>query len=106
MPDNDSRNHLFKQYTAPLKKDKTLKIEELSKLVQGYSASDIKDICQAAQLRVVNELFESGKAMDSDSNPRPISMNDFKEIIKIRKPTVSIDMLRAYMRWSEQFKAL
>jgi hypothetical protein len=44
--------------------------------------------------------------MDSDSNPRPISMNDFKEIIKIRKPTVSIDMLRAYMRWSEQFKAL
>lgn len=106
LPDNDSRNHLFKQYTTPLKKDKTLKIDELSKLVQGYSASDIKDICQAAQLRVVNELFESGKAMDSESNPRPISMSDFKEIIKIRKPTVSIDMLRAYMRWSDQFKAL
>jgi SpoVK/Ycf46/Vps4 family AAA+-type ATPase len=106
LPDNDSRNYLFKQYTALLKKDKTLKIEELSKLVQGYSASDIKDICQAAQLRVVNELFESGKAMESESNPRPISMNDFKEIIKIRKSTISIDMIRAYMRWSEQFKAL
>src|SRR5688572_2134346 len=106
LPDNDSRNNLFKQYTSPLKKDKTLKIEELSKLVQGYSASDIKDICQAAQLRVVNELFESGKAMESESNPRPISMNDFKEIIKIRKPTVTIEMIRAYMRWSEQFKAL
>ena len=106
LPDNDSRNHLFKQYTTPLKKDKTLKIDELSKLVQGYSASDIKDICQAVQLRVVNELFESGKAMDSESNPRLISMSDFKEIIKIRKPTVSIDMLRAYMRWSDQFKAL
>jgi SpoVK/Ycf46/Vps4 family AAA+-type ATPase len=83
-----------------------LKIEELSKLVQGYSASDIKDICQAVQLRVVNELFESGKAMEAQSNPRFISMNDFKEIIKIRKPSVSIDMIRAYMRWSEQFKAL
>jgi SpoVK/Ycf46/Vps4 family AAA+-type ATPase len=106
LPDNDSRNHLFKQYTTPLKKDKTLKIEELSKLVQGYSASDIKDICQAVQLRVVNELFESGKAMEAESNPRPISMNDFKEIVKIRKPTISIDMIRAYMRWSEQFKAL
>lgn len=106
LPDNDSRNNLFKQYTSPLKKDKTLKIDELSKLVQGYSASDIKDICQAAQLRVVNELFESGKAMESESNPRPISMNDFKEIIKMRKPTVTIDMIRAYMRWSEQFKAL
>ncbi|HEX5186069.1 MAG TPA: AAA family ATPase [Nitrososphaeraceae archaeon] len=106
LPDNDSRNHLFKQYTIPLKKDKTLKIEELSKLVQGYSASDIKDICQAVQLRVVNELFESGKAMEAKSNPRPISMNDFKEIIKIRKSTISIEMIRAYMRWSEQFKAL
>ncbi|MGE3859851.1 MAG: AAA family ATPase [Nitrososphaeraceae archaeon] len=106
LPDNDSRNHLFKQYTTPLKKDKTLKIEELSKLVQGYSASDIKDICQAVQLRVVNELFESGKAMEAESNPRPISMNDFKEIVKIRKPTISIDLIRAYMRWSEQFKAL
>ena len=106
LPDNDSRNYLFKQYTMPLKKDKTLKIEDLSKLVQGYSASDIKDICQAAQLRVVNELFESGKAMEAQSNPRSISMNDFKEIIKIRKPSVSIDMIRAYMRWSEQFKAL
>ena len=106
LPDNDSRNYLFKQYTMPLKKDKTLKIDELSKLVQGYSASDIKDICQAVQLRVVNELFESGKAMEAESNPRSISMNDFKEIIKIRKPSVSIDMIRAYMRWSEQFKAL
>lgn len=106
LPDNDSRNYLFKQYTMPLKKDKTLKIEDLSKLVQGYSASDIKDICQAVQLRVVNELFESGKAMEAQSNPRSISMNDFKEIIKIRKPSVSIDMIRAYMRWSEQFKAL
>ena len=106
LPDNDSRNYLFKQYTMPLKKDKTLKIEELTKLVQGYSASDIKDICQAAQLRVVNELFESGKAMEAASNPRSISMNDFREIIKLRKPSVSVDMIRAYMRWSEQFKAL
>jgi len=106
LPDNDSRNYLFRQYTMPLKKDKTLKIDELSKLAQGYSASDIKDICQAAQLRVVNELFESGKAMEAQSNPRSISMNDFKEIIKMRKPSVSIDMIRAYMKWSEQFKAL
>ncbi len=106
LPDNDSRNYLFRQYTIPLKKDKTLKIDELSKLVQGYSASDIKDICQAAQLRVVNELFESGKAMEEQSNPRSISMHDFKEIIKMRKPSVSIDMIRAYMKWSEQFKAL
>jgi SpoVK/Ycf46/Vps4 family AAA+-type ATPase len=106
LPDHESRNHLFKQYTEPLKKEKALRIEDLSKLVQGYSASDIKDICQAVQLRVVNELFESGKALEENSDPRPVSMYDFKEIIKIRKPSVSIDMIKAYMKWSDQFKAL
>jgi SpoVK/Ycf46/Vps4 family AAA+-type ATPase len=106
LPDIASRINLFNQYTAPLKKENTLKVEELARFSEGYSASDIKDICQSAQLRVVNELFESGKAMDVKANPRAILVSDFKEIFKIRKPSVSTDMIRAYMKWSDQFKAL
>jgi SpoVK/Ycf46/Vps4 family AAA+-type ATPase len=106
LPDIASRINLFNQYTTPLKKENTLKIEELARFSEGYSASDIKDICQSAQLRVVNELFESGKAMDVKANPRAITVSDFKEIFKIRKPSVSTDMIRAYMKWSDQFKAL
>jgi SpoVK/Ycf46/Vps4 family AAA+-type ATPase len=106
LPDHASRTNLFYQYTAPLKKERTLKPEELAKLAEGYSASDIKDICQSAQLRVVNELFESGKAHEAESIPRAITITDFKEIFKIRKPSVSIDMIRGYMKWSDQFKAL
>jgi SpoVK/Ycf46/Vps4 family AAA+-type ATPase len=106
LPDTTSRTNLFLQYTGPLNVDGTLRVEELAKVSEGYSASDIKDICQSVQLRVVNELFESGKAMEAGTNPRPINMLDFKEILKIRKPSVSIDMIRAYMRWSDQFKAL
>jgi SpoVK/Ycf46/Vps4 family AAA+-type ATPase len=106
LPDIASRTNLFKQYTTPLKKENTLKNEELAKYTEGYSASDIKDICQSAQLRVVNELFESGKAMDVQANPRAITASDFKEIFKIRKPSVSPEMIRAYMKWSDQFKAL
>jgi len=106
LPDTASRINLFSQYTAPLNVEGTLRVEELAKVSEGYSASDIKDICQSVQLRVVNELFESGKAMEAGANPRAINMLDFKEILKIRKPSVSIDMIRAYMRWSDQFKAL
>ncbi|MFL6441590.1 MAG: AAA family ATPase [Nitrososphaeraceae archaeon] len=106
LPDHASRTNLFYQYTTPLKKERTLKPEELAKLAEGYSASDIKDICQSAQLRVVNELFESGKAHETESIPRAITITDFKEIFKIRKPSVSIDMIRGYMKWSDQFKAL
>jgi SpoVK/Ycf46/Vps4 family AAA+-type ATPase len=106
LPDIASRINLFNQYTTPLKKEKTLKNEELAKFTEGYSASDIKDICQSAQLRVVNELFESGKAMDVQEIPRAITASDFKEIYKIRKPSVTSEMIRAYMKWSDQFKAL
>ena len=106
LPDHASRTNLFHQYTVPLKKERALKPEELAKLAEGYSASDIKDICQSAQLRVVNELFESGKAYDSQSIPRAITITDFKEIFKIRKPSVSTDMIKGYIKWSDQFKAL
>jgi SpoVK/Ycf46/Vps4 family AAA+-type ATPase len=106
LPANPSRTNLFLQYTAPLNVDGTLRVDELAKISEGYSASDIKDICQSVQLRVVNELFESGKALEDGTNTRPISMSDFREIFRIRKPSVSVDMIRAYMRWSEQFKAL
>ncbi|MCI0560132.1 MAG: AAA family ATPase, partial [Nitrososphaera sp.] len=106
LPDNASRTNLFSQYTRPLNVEGSLKVDELGKITDGYSASDIKDICQSVQLRVVNELFESGKAMEAGTNPRPIVAGDFREMLKIRKPSVSVDMIRAYMRWSDQFKAL
>jgi hypothetical protein len=33
-------------------------------------------------------------------------VTDFKEIFKVRKPSVSAEMLKAYVKWSDQFKAL
>lgn len=106
LPNRESRIHLFNQYTRRLQMESSLKIEDLAKLSDGYSGSDVKDICQSAQLRVVDELFQSGKGLDSDANTRSITELDFKEILKMRRPSVSMDMIRAYLRWSEQFKAL
>jgi len=106
LPSGASRAHLFAQYTKRLQMESSLKIEDLARLTDGYSGSDVKDICQSVQLRVVDELFQSGRGLDSDANTRTITEVDFKEILKMRKPSVSMDMTRAYMRWSEQFKAL
>jgi SpoVK/Ycf46/Vps4 family AAA+-type ATPase len=106
LPNRPSRSHLFGQYTKRLQMESSLKIEDLAKLTDGYSGSDVKDICQSVQLRVVDELFQSGKGLDSDASTRTITESDFKEILKMRKPSVSMYMIRAYLRWSEQFKAL
>jgi SpoVK/Ycf46/Vps4 family AAA+-type ATPase len=106
LPNRPSRSHLFGQYTKRLQMESSLKIEDLAKLTDGYSGSDVKDICQSVQLRVVDELFQSGKGLDNDAYTRTITESDFKEILKMRKPSVSMYMIRAYLRWSEQFKAL
>ncbi|MDE1763759.1 MAG: ATP-binding protein, partial [Thaumarchaeota archaeon] len=111
LPTLEARTNLFDLYTAPLRKDEKVKSTELSKLADGYSASDIKDICQSAQLMVVNDLFRSpefNEPVEGENKPQPriITMNDFKEIITRRKPSVSMEMIRAYYKWSDQFKAL
>jgi vacuolar protein-sorting-associated protein 4 len=111
LPTLEARVNLFDLYTSPLKKDDKVKSLELAKLADGHSASDIKDICQAAQLMVVNDLFHSeghGDIVVGEEKPQPrqITMVDFKEIVSRRKPSVSMEMIRAYYKWSEQFRAL
>ncbi|MBI5697493.1 MAG: ATP-binding protein, partial [Thaumarchaeota archaeon] len=111
LPTLEAREALFELYTAQLKKDDKVKPMELAKIFDGYSASDVKDICQSAQLRIVNELFmQPGyhEPVEGETPPQPreLTVADFKEIMARRKPSVSMDMIRAYYKWSEQFRAL
>ena len=111
LPTLIAREKLFDLYTNQLKLDSRVKPLALAKIFDGYSASDIKDICQAAQLKIVNELFSSTEykepvAGENPPLPRDLTMKDFREIIDRRKPSVSNEMIRAYYKWSEQFKAL
>ena len=111
LPTLESREKLFTLYTNKLKLDGRVRSHTLASIFDGYSASDIKDICQSVQLKVVNEMFNSTDyqepiAGENTSQPRSITMKDFRESITRRKPSVSMDMIRAYFKWSEQFKAL
>ena len=111
LPSGDARQKLFAQYTAPLKKSSRFNLATLAKQFDGYSASDIKDVCQGAQLLVVNELFRSPnyhEPVDGEvaQDPRELTMADFKDIKARRKPSVSIENIRAYHKWSESFGAL
>ena len=106
LPDTEARMAQFKLYTAPLTLSEDVSLDTLSRLSEGYSGSDIKDICQGVQLRVVRELFKSGNALDKETTTRPITLADFKEIMRTRKPSVSASMVRAYTDWSNSFSAL
>jgi vacuolar protein-sorting-associated protein 4 len=106
LPDHHTRLMMLKLYTANLGIDADVDLHELARLSEGFSGSDIRDVCQSAQLKLIGEFFESGKAMDKEAQPRSIMMSDFRQILEERKPSVSLDMLSLYNRWFEAFKAL
>jgi SpoVK/Ycf46/Vps4 family AAA+-type ATPase len=111
LPSLEARENLFNLFTAPLKKDPRVKTHELAKLFEGYSASDVKDVCQAGQLKAVHALFDSSEYKEPTEGhtlpqPKSLTMADFRLIKSQRKPSVSLEMIRAYHKWSEEFKAL
>jgi SpoVK/Ycf46/Vps4 family AAA+-type ATPase len=106
LPDHHTRLMMLKLYTANLGIAPDVDLHELARLSEGFSGSDIRDVCQSAQLKLIGEFFESGKAMDKEAKPRSITMSDFRQILEERKPSVSLDMLSLYNRWFEAFKAL
>jgi SpoVK/Ycf46/Vps4 family AAA+-type ATPase len=106
LADHATRLNMFKIYSSNLQVASDVDLDELARISEGFSGSDIRDVCQSAQLKLIGEFFESGKAMDKSASPRALTMGDFRQILEERKPSVSLDMLTAYNRWFEAFKAL
>ena len=106
LADHATRLNMLKLYSSNLQIDEDVDLVELARLAEGFSGSDIRDVCQSAQLSLIGEFFESGKAMDREAKPRSLTMADFRQILEERKPSVSLDMLSQYNRWFEAFKAL
>ncbi|MEE8632321.1 MAG: AAA family ATPase, partial [Candidatus Bathyarchaeia archaeon] len=106
LPSHHARLQMFKLYTANLRLNEAISLHELARLSEGFSGSDIKDAAQSAYLCVIGEFFESGKANDKAAKPRPVKMDDFRQILEGRRPSVSLEMVASYTKWFDAFKAL
>ena len=106
LPNWQARLEMFKILSKNLKLASDVDFEELARFSDGYSGSDIRDIFQSAQLKVVRDFFEMGDPTDKQSSARQITMQDFRTILGERRPSVSQEMLKYYDRWFETFKAL
>lgn len=103
LPNKEARVELLKLYTKGLKLASDVELEKLSEMLEGYTSSDIKDIVMAAHLRTVKELFERH---GGSGEPREITVGDFNDVIKSRKPSVSREAVKVYESWYEKFKAV
>jgi len=102
-PDFNARLELFKLYTKGLKLADDVDLRKLAEMTEGYSGSDIKDIVMEAHLRTVRELFEK---TGGEGEPRPITMQDFLEALRNRRPSITKDMIKAYEAWYSKFGAV
>ncbi len=105
LPDYYTRLEMINIFSNGLNISKKLDFEEVASMAEGYSGSDIRDIFQSIQIKIVRELFENNN-VNANSKLRTITMDDLKEVFKKRKPSVSKDMLRYYEKWHGAFKAL
>jgi len=106
LPDPSARLEMFKIYTKNLKLGLDVDLNDIARLTEGYSGSDVRDICQAVQIKVVREIFESGAAVDPQAQTRSINMQDFRDILTERKPSVPQEFLKHYEEWYKEFEAL
>ncbi|MCE4628617.1 MAG: ATP-binding protein [Desulfurococcales archaeon] len=99
LPDYEARLQLLKMLTSKIQLAPDVDLEELARRLEGYSASDIKDIVTDAHLITIREYFKTGKG------PRPVSMKDFERVLERRKPSVDKRMLSLYEKWAREHGA-
>ncbi len=103
LPDFKARLQILELYTRKIKLADDVNLEELARILEGYTGSDIKDIVVAAHLRTINELFDKKGGI---GEARPVTWEDFMEVIKNRKPSVSKELIKVYESWYAKFKAV
>jgi SpoVK/Ycf46/Vps4 family AAA+-type ATPase len=79
--------------------------DELSRVATrtaGYSGFDIASLCREAALGPIRELGSAIKEVDSDM-VRPVSFKDFRQAVRVIRPSVSPESLSYYEAWDKEF---
>lgn len=124
LPDVEARKAMMEYYlptepvssesASPLKVGK-LDYENLSKLTEGYSGSDIKLVCKEAAMRPLRKVFDRLELMEQEREQQdleanepthhepivcdPVKMNDVLEAIECTKPACDTGLEGKYVEW-------
>jgi len=100
LPDKAARRQLLEMLTSRIKLAPDVDLDRLAEMLEGYNGSDIRDIVYDAYMRTVRDYFKTGEG------PRPVTMRDFEEAIKRRKPSVNRETLAMLEEWTRKHGAL
>jgi katanin p60 ATPase-containing subunit A1 len=115
LPNDKGREELFNINLKNVKISDDIDFPKLISLTQGYSGSDIANVCrEAALMPMRKKLLQTGvDFMHLIDNPDirqeldiPIGQEEFLEALKNISKSVSEKDLVDFVKWSEDFKSL
>jgi spastin len=80
-------------------------LTSIANATDNYSASDLTALCKDASLGPIRELGDSIRNV-SPSQVRPVTLKDFQNSLSQIRPSVSMDSLKAYELWNQQFGSI
>jgi vacuolar protein-sorting-associated protein 4 len=106
IPDLEARKAIFKIHTAGVNLALTDNdYAELAEMTQGYSGSDIANVCREVIMLPIRELDKGGKitAEAEEIVVRDVTLEDFIKTLKKVKPIISEKEIQKYHEWFKQF---
>ncbi|XP_074273858.1 uncharacterized protein LOC141597328 isoform X2 [Silene latifolia] len=107
LPDAENRMKILKIFLSQENLELDFQYEELAKVTEGYSGSDLKNLCIAAAYRPVQELLEQEKVTEEATSSvlRPLSLDDFVQSKTKVGPSVAFDAtsMNELRKWNEQY---
>ncbi|KAF8021727.1 hypothetical protein BT93_G2005 [Corymbia citriodora subsp. variegata] len=107
LPDAENRKKILKIILGQENLEPGFEISKLASMTEGYSGSDLKNLCIAAAYRPVQELLEEEKkgSKNSSPTPRPLNLDDFQQSKSKVAPSVAYDAasMNELRKWNEQY---
>lgn len=109
LPDAGNRMKILSIILAQENLEPKFSFEQLANETEGYSGSDLKNLCTAAAYRPVQEILENenqdSKAGEAALLIRPLSLDDFVQSKAKVGPSVAYDAasMNELRKWNEQY---
>lgn len=95
LPDSKARLYMLSLHLRDKPVSANVSLEEINKLLEGYSGADIRRICEKAGEIPFIESVRTG-------TDRNIEWQDFISAIKLTKPSVSLRAIERFSRFADQ----
>lgn len=111
LPNQAGREALLNINLREVEKSVNLNLVQIAKDLDGYSGSDITNVCRDACMmsmrrRISGLSSEEIKNLSKDELELPVTMEDFTDAIRRVNKSVSVDDLRRYEKWMQEFGSL